>query len=276
MEVLRVGLRAAARPAARHWHVGRGVERCDPASRADAPRHCVRHRRIRCDAAVAAGHSAHDHEPRRGARSFIRELGLEPPIDIAGNSLGGTLALEAAKTGLARRVVAISPAGLWKTHDSFHVKYVFGGLRFLAVHFPGLMKATLRQPWLRELALAVPISVGSQHMPTGDALRAVDDLAGAAAFEATFAHTRAPFPGAGVSASVTVAFGDRDWILPRRSQHQNGLPADTAWIKKSGWGHVPMWIDPVGVAGLILEGTRARAITPAAEASVRRSRSGNR
>ena len=96
---------------------------------------------------------------------------------MAGNSLGGTLALEAARIGLARRVVAISPAGLWKTHDSLHVKYVFGGLRFLAVHVPGLMKATLRRPWLREIALAVPISVGSRRMPVDDALRAVDDLA---------------------------------------------------------------------------------------------------
>jgi pimeloyl-ACP methyl ester carboxylesterase len=186
----------------------------------------------------------------------IRELGLEPPIDIAGNSLGGTLALEAAKTGLVRRVVAISPAGLWKVHDSLHVKYVFGGLRLLAVHFPGLMKATLERPWLRELALAVPISVGSRRMPAGDALRAVDDLAGATAFEATFAHTRAPFSGAGISVPVTVAFGACDWILPPRSQHGDGLPDETRWHKPSGWGHVPMWVHPEGVARLILEGTR--------------------
>lgn len=186
----------------------------------------------------------------------ICELGLERPIDFAGNSLGGTLALEAAKTGLARRVVAISPAGLWKAHDSPHVKYVFGVLRFLAVQAPGLMNATLRRPWLRELALAVPISVASRRMPIDDALRAVDDLAGATAFEATFANTRAPFSGAGVSAPVTVAFGDRDWILPRRSQHRNGLPNHTRWVRTPGWGHVPTWADPAGVARLILEGTR--------------------
>jgi pimeloyl-ACP methyl ester carboxylesterase len=28
------------------------------------------------------------------------------------------------------------------------------------------------------------------------------------------------------------------------------------WVKKRGWGHVPMWIDPVGVSQLVLEGTR--------------------
>jgi pimeloyl-ACP methyl ester carboxylesterase len=186
----------------------------------------------------------------------ICELGLERPIDMAGNSLGGTLALEAARIGLARRVVAISPAGLWKTHDSLHVKYVFGGLRFLAVHVPGLMKATLRRPWLRELALALPISVGSRRMPVDDALRAVDDLASATAFESTFISTRAPFSGAGISVPVTVAFGACDWILPPRSQHHNGLPCETRWHTPPGWGHVPMWADPGGVAQLILEGTR--------------------
>lgn len=183
------------------------------------------------------------------------ELGLERPIDIAGNSLGGTIALEAAKLGLARRVVAISPAGLWRSHDSFHVKYVFGGLRFMSVNFPRVVKAMMRRAWLRELALAVPISVGSRRMPADDALRAVDDLAAATGFESTFANTRAPFSGAGVCVPVTIAFGDRDWILPPRSQHQNGLPATTRWVRPPGWGHVPMWADPEGVARLILAGT---------------------
>src|SRR3954452_15059287 len=39
-------------------------------------------------------------------------MGLTVPVDIVGNSLGGTMALEAARRGLARTVVAISPAGL--------------------------------------------------------------------------------------------------------------------------------------------------------------------
>ena len=92
-------------------------------------------------------------------------------------------------------------------------------------------------------------------MPTADALRAVDDLAAATAFEETFANTRVPFSGAGISVPVTVAFGDRDWILPKGSQCRNELPAHTRWVKKPGWGHVPMWVDPVGVSQLVLEGT---------------------
>jgi pimeloyl-ACP methyl ester carboxylesterase len=186
----------------------------------------------------------------------LHQIGIEVPVDIAGNSLGGSLALEAARRGIARSVVVISPAGLWKMHDSFHVKYVFGGMRFMARKVPHLLKAAMRIPLLRELALAIPLSVGSRRMPASDALRSVDDLGSSPAFEATFRSTRAPLSAADIAVPVTVAFGDRDWILPKRSQHREQLPAHTRWVIKHRWGHVPMWIDPIGVSQLILEGSR--------------------
>jgi len=186
----------------------------------------------------------------------VRELGIDTPVDVVGNSLGGCMALEAARRGLARHVVAISPAGLWQAHPPPHLKYLFGWLRFMARNFPNLLKAPLRIPALREVALAVPLSVGSRRMPLADALHTIDDLAGSPAFEDTFEHTRAPFSGREIAGPVTVAFGDYDWILPRWSRCRTGLPAHTRWIEKPGWGHVPMWVDPAGVAELILEGTR--------------------
>jgi len=191
-----------------------------------------------------------------GLERSMRELGLEEPVDIAGNSLGGGLALEAARRGLARSVVAISPIGLWKEHPAPHVQYVFGGMRRMMANVPGLVKAMVRVPLLRELALAVPLSVGSRRMPVNDALRAVEDLAASPAFEATFEQTRSPFSGREIAVPVTVAFGDRDWILTKGSRQRSALPAHTRWVEKHGWGHVPMWVDPAGVSQLILEGTR--------------------
>jgi len=89
------------------------------------------------------------------------------------------------------------------------------------------------------------------------ALRAVDDLATSPAFEATFKSTLTPFSGGGsIVVPVTVAFGDRDWILLKQWRRRNELPAHTRWVEKHGWGHVPMWVDPVGVSQLILEGTK--------------------
>jgi pimeloyl-ACP methyl ester carboxylesterase len=189
------------------------------------------------------------------ARS-LRAMGIAEPCDIAGNSLGGWMALEAARRGLARSVVAISPAGLWRKHESPHVALVFGGLRLMARHLPGVVKAAVRASWLRELALAVPISAGSWRMPASDAVSAIEDLAASPAFEETFRNTRAPFCGGrAITVPVTVAFGDRDWILTRGSRCRTELPAHTRWIEPRGWGHVPMWADPAGVSRLILEGT---------------------
>jgi pimeloyl-ACP methyl ester carboxylesterase len=191
-----------------------------------------------------------------GLDRSLRALDVKVPVDIAGSSLGGSMALEAARRGIARSVVAISPPGLWREHGSPHVKYVFGGLRFMAKNFPNFLRATMQTPLTRELALAVPISVGSRRMPRKDALRAVDDLAASRAFEETFSHTLSPFSGGDIAVPVTVAFGKHDWILTKGSQCRNGLPAHTRWLEKQGWGHVPMWIDPVGVSQLVLEGTR--------------------
>jgi pimeloyl-ACP methyl ester carboxylesterase len=192
-----------------------------------------------------------------GLERSLDEMDVDVPIDMAGNSLGGGMALEAARRGIARRVVAISPIGLWSAHPAPHVPYVFGGMRFMARRFPALLKAPMRSSWLREAALAVPLSVGSRRMSASDARRAVEDLAASPAFDETFEHTRSAFSGRGITVPVTVAFGDRDWILPRGSQLRTALPMHTRWVRKHGWGHVPMWVDPLGVSQLILEGLRS-------------------
>jgi pimeloyl-ACP methyl ester carboxylesterase len=186
----------------------------------------------------------------------VRAIGLEGPVDIAGNSLGGLIALEAARLGLALSVVAISPPGLWSNHPALHVKYLFQTLRFLATNVPTTLKAIVRTSFLRELAFAVPISVGSRRMPAMDAIAAVNDLAASTGFEDTFACTAPPFSGREIAVPLTVAFGERDWILPKGSQRREALPIHTRWIKMRSWGHVPMWIDPTGVAQLILDGAR--------------------
>ena len=184
----------------------------------------------------------------------LADIGINSPVDFAGNSLGGCLALEAARRGLARSVVAISPTGLWKVHEPAHVKFVFGGLRFMSTHFPSLLKGVLHVSYLREVLFAIPISMGSHRMSVRDAHRAIDDLATSTAFEATFDNTRSPFEGAAIRVPVTVAFGDRDWLLIRGAQRRDNLPPHTRWVEKRGWGHVPMWADPSGVSQLILTG----------------------
>lgn len=185
----------------------------------------------------------------------LQAMGISEPVDIAGNSMGGFMALEAAKRGMARSVVAISPAGLWKDHSDAHVKYIFQGMRQVVQRFPAVVELAMKAPPLRELFMAVPLSAGSWRMSSHDAIRAAKDFGRAAGFDDTFAQTQ-PFTGGhAITAPLTVAFGTRDWLLTRNAQHRGELPAHTRWLRPRGWGHVPMWTDPEGVARLILEGT---------------------
>jgi pimeloyl-ACP methyl ester carboxylesterase len=185
----------------------------------------------------------------------LYDLKIHSP-DIAGNSLGGFLALEAARRGIARSVVAISPSGLWIDREPAHVQYVFGGLRFMATRFPRLLNAAVHASFFREVLLAIPVSIGSHCMTVSDAMRVIHDLTISRAFEDTFKNTRTAFEGGEIQVPVTVAFGDCDWILTRSAQRCENLPPHTRWLKKRSWGHIPMWIDPRGVSRLILDGTK--------------------
>jgi pimeloyl-ACP methyl ester carboxylesterase len=208
------------------------------------------------------------------AESLI-QLGITTPVDIVGNSLGGYMALEAAKRGLARSVVAISPAGLWKEHPSFHVKYFFWGLRRMAQDFPFIARPFLKSPIMREVFLAVPVSLGSRHIPTSDAIRMMEDFAHAPAFDDTFLNAQSFTGGKSISIPVTIAFGCHDWLLPKTSQLRDELPPHTKWVRPRGWGHVPMWVDPLGVSRLILENTFSQGDEFHASSGTWRNRAAN-
>src|SRR6202000_2519252 len=51
-------------------------------------------------------------------KQFLDDQGLERP-HVAGNSLGGLVALIAGAEGDARSVTALSPAGFWRTKAQF-------------------------------------------------------------------------------------------------------------------------------------------------------------
>ena len=74
---------------------------------------------------TALGHSGGPPVQRRpvtiwdvidAAEEYLNEHGLERP-HLAGNSMGGFVALELARRGRAATVCALSPAGFWSTGD---------------------------------------------------------------------------------------------------------------------------------------------------------------
>jgi len=192
-----------------------------------------------------------------GLRASLAARGIHEPVDIAGNSMGGWLTLAAARAGLARSAVCLSPAGLARHEDApWHIRPIFDIARFAATRLSGLSKRVLAFGPARSATLAIPLSVRSHRMPPEAAARALDDFANAPGFDATYAIIDRVTGLDRLTIPLTIAFGKRDWILTGAMQDRRGLPAQTRWLRPDGWGHVPMWEDPEGVARLILEGTR--------------------
>lgn len=185
-------------------------------------------------------------------------------VDIVGNSLGGYLALEAAKIGKlgcfrVRSIAAISPAGLWKKHYPIRSEVVLQLTRLGVRRLPRLTSALLRREYTRKLIMAVPMSI---NVPEEDAYELVKIFSSAPVFASKTAFKKFreslkdPFLGGRTSFEnirVTIAFGKRDWLLPPSARLRHEIPEDVSWQDRKGWGHVPMWDDPDGVAQFILE-----------------------
>lgn len=184
----------------------------------------------------------------------LQQMGITEQVDIAGNSMGGWMALEAARLGFAKSVVAISPAGLWQNPPA-RARIVFFNLRKITQRFPGLVTQVMKSAWARELLMAVPLTTGCRVMPAQEAAKAAFDFAYAPGFIDTFQNSTRFEGGQSIEVPVTVAFGTHDVLLPPSARLRDQLPKQTNWLEPKGWGHVPMWKDPAGVAKLILQHT---------------------
>ena len=181
-------------------------------------------------------------------------LGLDRP-HVAGNSLGGLLAIEAAAQGLVASATALSPAGFWTERD-----------RLLALTLLRTMWLGARAPHAvgdlitgRDRLRAGSLAVLYAHPERIDRLTAAADAAAlrdAPAFSPTMRTARRGFAWNGTPPRVplTVAWGDRDRILPpRQARRAAALLPDARHLALPGCGHVPMIDDPELVARAILD-----------------------
>ncbi|MFB9236482.1 alpha/beta fold hydrolase [Plantactinospora siamensis] len=184
------------------------------------------------------------------------ELGLSRP-HVAGNSLGGAIALELAAAGAVASATAISPAGFCTPAE---LRWAIG---VLSAH---RLAARLPEPVLRRVLAGVAGRSASFGMifarpalvPVEAALADARALRGARAFRAVARAGRGyAFAGA-PAVPVTVAWGTRDRILPYRQAAlaRQRLPG-ARHVDLTGCGHVPMYDDPELVASVILGTTGA-------------------
>ncbi|MFE9792637.1 alpha/beta fold hydrolase [Streptomyces goshikiensis] len=189
-------------------------------------------------------------------------LGVDRP-HVAGNSLGGLLALEMGRTGLARSVTALSPAGFWTQGER---RYAFTALRAMRAGARALPRPALER-LSRSAAGRAALTSSIYAAPGRRAPEAVVAetvaLRDATGFEQTLAaggsvRFTEDVPGL----PVTIAWGVHDRLLLRRQgvRAKHTVPG-ARLVRLPGCGHVPMHDDPALVSRVVLD--TARSATPA-------------
>jgi pimeloyl-ACP methyl ester carboxylesterase len=188
---------------------------------------------------------------------FLSGQGIERPHS-AGNSLGGLIVLEMARRGLVRSATPISPAGFASRAENTLTRSALWTAVRVARCLPPRADKLLRSTPVRALAVGNFVARPAAMSPE-EAAASLHALADAPWFDATLPtikpmHFRG---GDEVSVPVTVAWGDRDRVLPPRQAVRAARAIPSArMIGLTGCGHVPTYDDPPRVAQVLLDGAR--------------------
>jgi pimeloyl-ACP methyl ester carboxylesterase len=186
---------------------------------------------------------------------FFEELGIGRP-HVAGNSMGGGIALELGRRGAARSVVAIAPVGFWTPRERRYCQLSLGLSRDTPEPLRLAALALVRSGAGRALLLS-HLFARPWRIPAEDARLTLEDFWAAPAFtRALAAFDRYTFHDAHeIEVPVTVLWGSRDRLLLYGRQAPRArrvLPA-ARHVTLAGLGHTPFYDDPELVAGEILE-----------------------
>lgn len=177
------------------------------------------------------------------------ELGIERP-HVAGNSLGGWVALEMGRAGWASSVTAISPAGLWRAP----IGERRSNPRVWARRLRPFVSLAMHNRRLRERALAT-FAAHPDRIPAAAGRRLVLGWVDANGYDGANRAMRThvfdptdypPIP-------VTLAWGELDRLVgPPRPERR---PTGARFLILTAVGHTPTWDDPELVAETLLTGS---------------------
>ncbi|MFE2883185.1 alpha/beta fold hydrolase [Streptomyces sp. NPDC059272] len=189
--------------------------------------------------------------------AFCEALELDRP-HVAGNSLGGLMALELAREKLVRSVTALSPAGFWSQAER---RYAFGVLltmRQIARRMPLPLVEKLARTAAGRTALTSTIYARPGRRSPEAVVAETLALINAPGFDDTLrAGTSVRFTDDLPGIPVTVAWGTQDRLLLRRQGvRAKRLMPRSRLVRLPGCGHCPMNDDPALVARVILDGSR--------------------
>ena len=184
------------------------------------------------------------------------EAGFET-AHIAGNSLGGYLALQLAARGRARTVVALAPAGGWaegddsyrKTLDYFVTMHEL--LQAAAPHAEGILSSRDgRRGATRDITENfehIPVELLAHQMRGAARCDAVRPLVAYAHREGWNLHAEA------IQCPVRILWGTNDRLLEwpgTATRFRDWLP-HAEWVELEGVGHCPQLDVPLETAELI-------------------------
>ncbi|MEU0105415.1 alpha/beta fold hydrolase [Streptomyces sp. NPDC006251] len=201
---------------------------------------------------------AHDLPTMNAVLAALCEaLELDRP-HVAGNSLGGLLALDLARARLVRSVTALSPAGFWNAAERRYAFAVLMTMRQIAQRMPLPLVERLARPALGRTLLTSTIYARPGRRSPEAVIAETLALARAQGFSETLRSGRTvQFTDDIVGTPVTVAWGNRDRLLiPRQGVRAKGVIPRARLVKLPGCGHVPMNDDPALVARVVLDGSR--------------------
>jgi len=187
---------------------------------------------------------------------LLAELGIDR-AHVAGNSLGGWVALEMARRGNARSVVGLCPAGLWGAPLQGASGATRGRAHRVVRWLRPLLWLLLRSRRARRVALR-PFVADPDKVPYQAAWRMVRSYGRAAAYDATSTAMRQSYfhdPDQ-IQVPVLLAFGEQDRLIrPVRVS----APSFRS-VALPGCGHIPMWDDTALVSEVILQGRPSPAL----------------
>jgi pimeloyl-ACP methyl ester carboxylesterase len=194
-------------------------------------------------------------ELARSVARFVAELGVERP-HVAGNSLGGAIALELGRTGIARSVCALSPAGF---ATGWEVSYAVTSLRItraLGRALAPLAGVLARSAGLRR-ALSAQMFRHPERVPPAAYASGARNFGRSRGFRATLRAVKVwrELDAAPSNVPTTIAWGERDQLLLYRRQSARARAAlpGARHVTLTGCGHVPMWDDPDQVLRVLLD-----------------------
>ncbi|WP_326819836.1 alpha/beta fold hydrolase [Streptosporangium sp. NBC_01756] len=186
--------------------------------------------------------------------SFCGMLGLREP-HVAGNSLGGYVALELASRGVVRTATALSPAGFWSRGEFLYARTVLRAVRASARATPPERAPAVAENPLGRMAMAGLMVAHPSRLSTEALLAAGQALGNSPGFDDTLDSFAWMMPPAPPKAPITIAWGEHDRLLLRRQAVRAARWSGQRVKLLRDCGHLPMSDDPGLVAGVLLAGS---------------------